>query len=987
MSTGKSQLYMAVTACCCLLASSAAGFPDVVSLGLGRGYDQGASFQMVITGSSMESARAALEADGVDFTASEGFTSGVIAGYDVVLLGLFDPAETLTNAERNAIEAYVHSGGGLVYLGDNSKFAAPNQSVAGIFGVTFGDDAGTGPATTIPDPAHPIIDGPAGVVTEYDISGNQAGFVGGIVDLGPHARAVLSTDQRTVVAVIEPTVLGPNSGPVVFVAEVNGFADAGLGTIDLADNLTLIRNIFAYVSTGCDEDLDCQDGIFCNGAEQCTDEECLPGAFPCTGGDGCHESTDTCGPCTDDAQCDDQRFCNGLETCDLGSGLCQPGPYPCPVGEGCLEDDQTCGPCASDAECDDGLFCNGSETCDLGSGVCQPAAFPCPAGDACHELTDTCGPCTADSQCDDRVFCNGVETCNVGSGVCEPGDFPCAVGEGCHESTDTCGPCTADPQCDDLIFCNGSETCNVGTGVCEPAGFPCPAGDACHEDLNTCGPCGEDAQCDDGLYCNGAETCEVGSGVCIPGTRPCADGEGCHEDTDTCGPCTADDQCPDMVFCNGVETCDVGTGVCEPGVFPCAPGEACFEDIDECGPCTTNGDCDDGLFCTGTEACEVGTGVCEPGSAPCVAGEACFEDLSTCGPCASNSDCDDGLYCTGVETCDDSTGECQPGVLPCTSGEGCHESSDTCGPCTDDGQCDDLVFCNGVEACGGGGVCQGGDAPCTDDCEHCREEDDSCGWCMFDLDEDGVIGTGDYAFFSGCFGGCYAPDDPCAAANFDGDPGICVGSGDFSGFSGCFGLTCAECAACDPSARPALRGAKALTGTAMKLVASTEPSDKEGLDSLPASDKSFTVGSTFYLEVWARRPSGSVEGICSVYADMDFDPELIKVSKIIPGALLSQLVVDKVVARDGEIHSLGGSTDPGEGGVGLDTKWIKVTTIRLKAKRVGRSEVQLKQADPRLGISMYGQFETIEAEDISYGKLSLVFTRSTGNSGKTMTRG
>ena len=85
------------------------------------------------------------------------------------------------------------------------------------------------------------------------------------------------------------------------------------------------------------------------------------------------------------------------------------------------------------------------------------------------------------------------------------------------------------------------------------------------------------------------------------------------------------------------------------------------------------------------------------------------------------------------------------------------------------------------------------DPPSDDDeeCDSCGEEEEGC---ILDLDHDGFIGPGDFAFFSGCFGSSPNPGDPCEACDFDND-GV-VGTGDFDMFSDCFGKFCSECPFC-----------------------------------------------------------------------------------------------------------------------------------------------------------------------------------------------
>jgi len=48
--------------------------------------------------------------------------------------------------------------------------------------------------------------------------------------------------------------------------------------------------------------------------------------------------------CTIDEDCDDGLFCNGAETCDAPNCMCEPGTNPCPTGTTCNEDTDTCDP-------------------------------------------------------------------------------------------------------------------------------------------------------------------------------------------------------------------------------------------------------------------------------------------------------------------------------------------------------------------------------------------------------------------------------------------------------------------------------------------------------------------------------------------------------------------------------------------------------------------------------------------------------------------
>ncbi len=101
--------------------------------------------------------------------------------------------------------------------------------------------------------------------------------------------------------------------------------------------------------------------------------------------------------CNVDADCEDGVFCNGAETC-VGGGCQAALPVNCDDADACTTDscNELAGTCDNIAvSCDDGLFCNGAETCNPALG-CQAAApvscgdtDPCTV-DSCNELIDVC---------------------------------------------------------------------------------------------------------------------------------------------------------------------------------------------------------------------------------------------------------------------------------------------------------------------------------------------------------------------------------------------------------------------------------------------------------------------------------------------------------------------------------------------------------------------------------------------------------------------
>jgi len=134
----------------------------------------------------------------------------------------------------------------------------------------------------------------------------------------------------------------------------------------------------------------CNDGLFCNGAEQCVNGTCTAGTpvvcndnVACTL-DACDEAADACVSQPNNAACNDGNVCNGTETC-VATGCLAGTPLVCNDGNACTTDSCNtttgCQATNNTASCaDDGNACT-SDVCSAGqcthppSGACSSGPF------------------------------------------------------------------------------------------------------------------------------------------------------------------------------------------------------------------------------------------------------------------------------------------------------------------------------------------------------------------------------------------------------------------------------------------------------------------------------------------------------------------------------------------------------------------------------------------------------------------------------------
>ena len=144
----------------------------------------------------------------------------------------------------------------------------------------------------------------------------------------PRGERIYSNDEEG------GTEGGSSGSPVVnasgqVVGQLSGCCGFNCGNVcDTASNSTVDGALAHYWPSveqfldpqgggGCSTNADCDDGLFCNGAETCSGGSCQAGADPCPG-QGCNETTDSCvscggnkAPCSSNADCCSNNCRNG----------------------------------------------------------------------------------------------------------------------------------------------------------------------------------------------------------------------------------------------------------------------------------------------------------------------------------------------------------------------------------------------------------------------------------------------------------------------------------------------------------------------------------------------------------------------------------------------------------------------------------------------------------------------------------------------------
>lgn len=296
---------------------------------------------------------------------------------------------------------------------------------------------------------------------------------------------------------------------------------------------------------GCTTSAQCDDGVFCNGVEECVEGSCVAMPVACPEEDGvacthpsCDLTLDACvekpadALCTVGEYCDIERGCLQVpdclsdgdctppDACTLGvcvAGTCTFPPIDCATVLPALEPGDCrviacdplvgCGLVPMNALCDDLVGCTEDLCRADGSCGAEPRSARCDDGASC--TSDVCEPSfVCGDLAEPQSGCRHVANPSACGGAGDPllGLFP---GLACSEAVCLGATALNDSGCGFARGCASGQMCVVG-GVCSSI---------------TVRSCSSDASCNDGNPCNGSETCVFSggsAGICAAAlTYPC----------------------------------------------------------------------------------------------------------------------------------------------------------------------------------------------------------------------------------------------------------------------------------------------------------------------------------------------------------------------------------------------------------------------------------------------------------------------------------
>ena len=414
---------------------------------------------------------------------------------DIVLSGTFGALSAAHGVQLRGNGPVVLTGN--TFDGGNVGGSGTTPPSSGIF--IQSQSAGVVmPATASISASCNRIEGFRNGVSVFDSVGGVYGGlqVGATVTLTDNA--ILGNDTGVVTAAAPPTIAAENNYWGCPAGPTDGACDGVTGDVDASPFLATIPACVA-----CTGNAECDDGLFCNGAETCGSGTCVAASDPCAGGPDC------------------ENLCNeAADNCNVPGGTpCRPAAGPCDVAETCTG---LGGSCPSDTlvsagtECRPAAgVCDLAETCDgaspacppdaKSSAVCRTSAGACDLAESCDGVNDAC-PADAKSTavcraaagvCDVAESCDGVgNSCPTdgfapASTVCRPAAGACDVAENCTGSGASCPADTGLPDTDGDTVCDALDNCVAIANPSQANGDGDALGDAC-DPCNNIVPTGQE---------------------------------------------------------------------------------------------------------------------------------------------------------------------------------------------------------------------------------------------------------------------------------------------------------------------------------------------------------------------------------------------------------------------------------------------------------------------------------------------------------------
>ncbi len=184
---------------------------------------------------------------GAVFTATNTLTEEYLGAVDAILISSVYAGQQATTAlssqEQDALLSFVKSGGGALLATDIDCFDpnAPqvNNSFISPFGLHTKGMLKEWQFLTSTDANHFVTNGTFGTVSVA-----RGWYAGYFDDLGPYAVPLGEYDGFIGLAAIDPGVLSPTSGGVVFISD----RGTVFGNVPECDNTTLLLNAVAFIT-------------------------------------------------------------------------------------------------------------------------------------------------------------------------------------------------------------------------------------------------------------------------------------------------------------------------------------------------------------------------------------------------------------------------------------------------------------------------------------------------------------------------------------------------------------------------------------------------------------------------------------------------------------------------------------------------------------------------------------------------------------------